>query len=375
LYAQVNDFHIDPIEDILKVHIGIPAFILDQVPELPSKEELEEEALDTRESVLLDVDKLFGQMTRLSTSLGVFGKYQSQFYQSQNGFLKFKESGKDFYSTRMSSKVNQFYSDLKQLAAKNKVNIRSNIPSVLMLNANKVRIEFKTGENGNPYIIKAVYAWKEGCEEKKLRKGIKKFKKMYDKKPTVVNYIAKLDDIDTTLQARQTTPWLDFLVKYTYPLVKIDYGSLNMQSVGDSLGKCIEENAREFGGELRDYILNEALSFMQSMSYQYSSAASCEELYSTENQPETKEFEKDLGLDEGLEARRATKEEQKGVDVYVDTQRKLLELEDKEDVLNKQFTNRLSKYEKLVAEYGVLVRDFEFGLATDEEVGASFRFG
>jgi len=311
LYAQVNDFHIDPIEDILKVHIGIPAFILDQVPELPSKEELEEEALDTRESVLLDVDKLFGQMTRLSTSLGIFGKYQSQFYQSQNGFLKFKESGKDFYSTRMSSKVNQFYSDLKQLASKNKVNIRSNIPSVLMLNADNVRIDFKTGENGNPYIIKAVYAWKEGCEEKKLRKGIKKFKKMYDKRPTIMNYVAKLSDIDMTLQARQTTPWLDFLVKYTYPLVRVDYGSLNMQSVSDSLGKCVEENAREFGGELRDYILNEALSFMQSLSYQYSSAASCEELYSTENQPETKEFEEvDYGYGEGRDARKRTKDRQ-----------------------------------------------------------------
>ena len=305
LYAQVNDFYIDPIEDILKVHIGIPAFIVDQVPELPSKEELEEEAVSTREEVLLNVDKLFGQMTRLSTSLKVFGRYQSNFYQTQDGFLKFKESKKDFYATRMSSKVDQFYSDLKQLANKNKVNIRSNIPSVMMLNADNIRIEFKTGPNGNPYVIKAIYAWKEGCEEKKLRKGIKKFKKMYDKKPTVLNYIAKLSDIDMTLQARETTPWLDFLVKYTYPLITVDYGSLNMQSVGDTLGKCVEENAREFGGELRDYILNEALSFMQSLSYQYSSAASCEELYSTENQPEVKEFEKDFGLGEGLEARRS----------------------------------------------------------------------
>ena len=371
LYAQVNDFYIDPIEDILKVHIGIPAFVVDQVPELPSKEELEEEALSTRESVLLNVDKLFGQMKRLEVSLQVFGKYQSQFYQSQNGFLKFKESKKDFYATRMSSKVSQFYKDLKELAIANKVNIRSNIPSLTKLNADNVRIEFKTGPNGNPYIIKAVYAGKEGCEEKKLRKGIKRFKKKYDKKPTVVNYIAKLSDIDMTLQARETTPWLDFLIQYTYPLVIVDYGSLNMQAVGDTLGKCVEENAREFGGELRDYILNEALSFMQSMSYQYSSAASCEDLYSKENQPEEKEFEKiDYGYGESRAARKKVKEEQKGVDIYVDTQRKLLELEDKEEILNKQYENRLAKYEKLVAEYGVEVRNFDFGLATEEQVDA-----
>ena len=311
LYARVNDFYIDPVEDILKVHVAIPTFILDQVPELPSREELEEEAASTRNQVKLSVDKLFGQMVRLSTSLKAFGKYQSYFYQTQNGFLKYKESEKDFYATRVSSKIDQFYSDLKQLAKKNKINIRSNIPSVMILNADNVRIEFKNGPNGNPYIIKAIYAWKEGCEEKKLTKGIKKFKKTYDKKPTVMNYVAKLNDIDKTLTARETPPWLDFLVKYTYPLVSVEYGSLNMQSVGDTLGKCVEENAREFGGDLRDYILNEALSFMETLSFQYSSAASCEELYSTENQPEVKEFEKDFGFDEGRAVRRKAKDEYK----------------------------------------------------------------
>jgi len=311
LYAQINDFYIDPIENVLKVHLSIPAFIVDQVPELPSKEELEEEAMNTSKSVTLEVNKLFGQFKRLESSLLVFGKYQSQFYQSQDGFLKFKESKKDFYANRMSGKLGNFYSELVSLAKKNDVNIRSNIPSLLMLNADKIRIDFKTGPNGNPYIIKSIHAWKEGCEEKKLRKGIKKFKKGYDKRPSIVNYVAKLSDIDMSLQARETMPWLDFLVKYTYPLIIVDYGNLSMAAVGDTMGKCVEENVREFGGELRDYILSEALSFMDSLSYQYSSAASCEELYSTENQPEVKEFEKaDFGMGEGLEARNKLKETQ-----------------------------------------------------------------
>ena len=354
LYAQVNDFYIDPMENVLKVHVGIPAFIVDQVPTLPSKEELEEEAVNTQASASLKVKELFGQIKRLSVSLQTFGKYQSNFYQTQDGFLKFKESGKDYYATRLSSKVDQFYSDLKQLAVKNDINIRSNIPSLTKLNVDNVRIDFKTGTNGNPYTIKAVYAWKQGCDEQKLRKGIKKFKKKYDKRPTLLNYIAKIGDIDMTLQARETLPWLDFLVKYTYPLISVDYGNLNMQSVGDSLGKCVEENVREFGGELRDYILNEALSFMESLSFQYSSAASCEELYSIENQPEEKEFRSekiDYGLGEGLAARKKVKEEQKGVDVYVDSHQELLKLQDKQDVLEKQYSEHTDKYKKLVASY------------------------
>jgi len=308
LYTKINDFYIDPIENVLKVHVGVPAFIIDQVPELPSQQELEEESIATREEVSLNVNKLYGQIQRLQSSMAVFGKYQSYFYQTQDGFLKFKESGRDYYSSRFSSKINKFYSDLKALAKKNGANIRSALPSLKLVNADTIRIEFKTGPNGNPYVIKSIFVMKNGCEEIKLRKGIKKFKQTYNKKPTLLNYIAKIDDIDMTLQARETTPWLDFLVKYTYPTIIVDYGSLSMEHVRDTLGKCVEENAREFGGELRDYILNESLDFIQALSYQYSSAASCEELYETKNQPEKKEFENET-FSAGLDARKSTKEQ------------------------------------------------------------------
>ena len=369
LYAQVNDFYIDPIENVLKVHIGIPAFIVDQVPTLPSKEELEEEAMTTQKSAALDVKSLFGQIKRLSVSLQTFGKYQSNFYQTQDGFLKFKENGKDYYATRMSSKVDQFYSDLKQLATKNDMNIRSNIPSLNKLNADNVRIDFKTGPNGNPYTIKAIYAWKEGCDEQKLRKGIKKFKKKYDKRPTLLNYIAKIGDIDMTLQARETLPWLDFLVKYTYPLITVDYGNLNMQSVGDSLGKCVEENAREFGGELRDYVLNEALSFMESLSFQYSSAASCEDLYSAENQPEKKEFEKDFGYGEGRAVRKTTKDSQEKVNLEEDyIPAKYEELNERMDIMRQERQAKSSKLDGLAAELDVIEANIESEISTNKEL-------
>ncbi len=349
LYARVNDFYIDPVGNQLKVHIAIPSFIIDQVPILPSKKELEEEALLTQKSVKLNVDSLFGQVTRLKYSLQTFGKYQSHFYQTQDGFLKFKESKKDFYSTRMSVKVDKFYSDLKQLAKKNDVNIRSNIPSLRRLNADNVRIEFVDGPNGNPYVIKSIYAWKEGCEEKKLKKGISAFKKEYNKRPTVLNYIAKINDIDMTLQARESTPWLDFLVKYTYPLITVDYGSLSAESVGETMGKCVEENMREFGGELRDYILNEALSFVDSLGYMYSSAASCEDLYSTENQPEVREFEKSSsGRKEGRAAKKQLKEfQQTSPDDLLNSQSNLTLLRERLESNLAKKTNELQQLEEV----------------------------
>ena len=370
LYTIVKDFYIDPIENILKVHIGIPAFIIDQVPNLPSKSELEKEAMETKKSVSIKVEKLFGQIKRLEFGLTSFGKYQSYFYQSQNGFLKYKESNKDFYATKQSTKVGQFYADLKVLGDKNDINLKSNIPSLVKLNADNVRIEFE--QNGdNPYHIKAIYAWKEGCSEKELKKGFPAFQKKYSKitSQSLMNYIAKINEIDLTLQARQTTPWLDFLVKYTYPLIIVDYGLLNMQSVGDTLGKCVEENAREFGGQLRDYILNEALSFMNSLSYQYSSAASCEELFSTENQPESKEFQSDYGLGEGIDARKKVKEQQEKVDLEEDfLPAKTQELNERIDIMRQERQEKSSKLDGLSAELDEIEANIESGISTNKEL-------
>lgn len=334
LYAQVHDFFIDPIEDVLKVHVGIPSFVVDNVPELPSAAELREQAETTLSEVRLTTEKLFGQITRMEAALRSYGKYQSYFYQSQDGFLIFKENQKDFYASRVAPKVKEFYKDLKKLASKNEVNIRSNLPSLTKLNADIIRIEFVEGPQGNPYVLKAIYVSKEGCEEKRLRKGFKAFKKVYDKRPTVMNYIAKLNQADTELQARETTPWLDFLTKYTYPVITVRYGKLSVPSATEALGECAAENIRDFGGELKDYILGEVLSFADSLSFQYSSAASCEELFSEENQPEKKEFETStFGLREGRETRKQAREDIRSIDFSETTE----SLEDKSiDLFNKK---------------------------------------
>ena len=223
--------------------------------------------------------------------------YQSYFYQTQDGFLKFKESGSDYYASSFSAKIQTFYEDLKAEAnSKNKPrkkrwNLRSNIPSVVVKNADKLRITFMTGENGNPYRIKRVEAKVEGCEYQRICGRNSKFAKKYSLKPTVMNYIAKINEIDTALRARESYPWLDFLVKFTYPLLVVDYGTLNEESITDSLGECVANNVKEFGGDLKDYVLNEALDLVQAIAYEFNSKQSCQDLLA-ESEIEKKYFEK-----------------------------------------------------------------------------------
>jgi hypothetical protein len=308
LYARAIDFDIDPMQNLLKVLVSIPAFILDSVPDNPTSGEIQESAEATKGEVEIDVKTFFGQIFRLKASLTAYATYQSYFYQTQDGFLKFKESGSDYYASSFSSKVDTFYDDLKAEAnnknkpRKKRWNIRSNIPSVIVKNADKIRITFMDGENGNPYRIKRVDAKVEGCEYQRICGRNSKFAKKYSLKPTIMNYIAKINEIDIALKARESYPWLDFLVKFTYPLLVVDYGTLNEESVKDSLGECVADNIQDFGGELKDYILNEALSLVQAIAYEFNSKESCKDLLA-DPEIEKKYFEK--SPTPGLDARKS----------------------------------------------------------------------
>jgi hypothetical protein len=297
LYARAIDFDIDPMQNLLKVLISIPAFILDSVPDNPTGQDIQQSAETTKSEVEIDVRKFFGQITRLKAALVSYSTYQSYFYQTQDGFLKFKESGSDYYASSFAAKIQTFYEDLKAEAnnknkpRKKRWNLRSNVPSVAVKNADKLRITFMTGENGNPYKIKRIEAKKEGCEYQRICGRNSKFAKKYSLKPTVMNYIAKIDEIDTALKARESYPWLDFLVKFTYPLLTVDYGTLNEESVTDSLGECVADNIKDFGGELKDYVLSEALDLVQAIAYEFNSKQSCKDLLE-KPEIEKKYFEK-----------------------------------------------------------------------------------
>jgi len=306
LYARVIDFDIQPA-GILKVLVSIPAFILDAVPDNPTADEIQAAAEEVKSDVEIDVSELFGKIFRLKSSLFAYSKYQSHFYQTQDGFLKFKESKKDYYANSFAGHIQKFYEDLKAEAnkktkpKKKRWNIRSNTPSILVKNADKLKITFMVGENGNPYKIKKIEAKIEGCEYQLICGRNSKFALKYSKKPTLMNYIAKINEIDVALQARESYPWLDFLVKFTYPLLIVDYGTLNEESISDTMGECVADNYKEFGTDMKDYILNEALNLVESIAYEFNSKQNCQDILADD------EIKKKYFDEPGREAKRETK--------------------------------------------------------------------
>jgi hypothetical protein len=298
LYAYVSDYYIDPFQGLLKVLIAIPQHVFLAVPDAPSTEELEQQAQQTVEEVEISMEEFFGQITRLKTALKVYGKYQSYFRYKQNGdlnqFLNDKKYS-DYYASVEAGNVKTFYSRFTKMAKKNGWNIRSNVPSVILQNARMVRFTFDGSDPKNPYKILKIEAKKKGCQYEELTKGLGKnkssgFLNFCDSNPTTMNYIAKIKEIDLALRARESYPWLEFLIKFTYPVIKVDYGTITKESVEQEAGACVAETALEFGLDLKDYILNQDLSISEILDYEYNQK-SCSQLGDFTNQPETEEFQ------------------------------------------------------------------------------------
>jgi hypothetical protein len=319
LYAYVKEFFIEPTGGPLKVLIAIPAFVLEGVPDAPNKKELQESAATTKSEVEIDVSKFFGQVIRLTSALMVFGKYQSHFYQTQDGFVVFKTPGKcsdgkseneqecfdnneiwspeksrDYYASNYSKKVFNFYDRLKEVSKDNGYNLRSEIPSVIKKNAEKLKIKFDSSDPSNPYKIEEIRAKMRGCPYETFNKSMDKLQE-FTSDPTVINYFAKIVEIDTSLQAKKSPPWLDFLIEFTFPVLSVSYGNLNSDAIEDTAGSCVKNEALKFGVDLKDFVLDEVLSLLEVFQFTYNSVG-CTSFEDDSKEPETVEFDEPDGF-------------------------------------------------------------------------------
>ena len=395
LYAYAKDFWVDPQTGMLKVSIAVPSFVFDAVPPAPTTEDIEDEANDLKDSIELEVKNLYGQIKRLSSALGVYAKYQSYFHQSQQGKIIHKDSKKEYYAINYSARIEKFYKRLKGIAKANDWNIRSASPSVIRKNARLLKIEFEKKEDppaiteeaieaiaedvdarstpvvetdsqgrstakipaktGQPqpkthYKIKSIKVKKKGCKYVKLKGGgIKAFIRDYNKDPTLMGYIAKLDKIDIDLQAKKSYPWMDFLVKYTYPMLTIRYGQLSKEDVAETAGECIAENMAAFGMDLQDYILNEVLSLLDVFQYEWSSKA-CISLGDYDKEPENVLWKKKKNQ-KGKEAKKEfeAEESSKRAELALEQNQKKQEYDESIAQLKKSLPPLQEEYARLLA--------------------------
>jgi len=265
---------------LIRVRVAIPVQYLDALPS--ATPESESDKLSPTEEVTITGHDIDRKVNRLKEALELYAKYQAYWFQTDGGSLFVNWGGtsrerlyldsKDGLNQR--SRLENFTIRLESFL--NDVGYKFMNTSIFWEGnfhrdrAAEVKIQFD-----DKMKISGIYAKKEGCDFELLG-GLKSdgtirplnkssFKVLRNRTgPGVGYYIGKLHDIDFDLRAREAMPWLDFVKKYTYPSLDVDFGAgLPDQSV---LG-CFLKN--EGYGEFFDCVLDQLVSLPDAIAFKF----------------------------------------------------------------------------------------------------------
>jgi len=266
LYARAADYWVfSSSESVLHVLITIPAFVFDQVPAAPKKPQVQK----NQEEVELNAFKLRSQLAMVKRAFSYFSKFQAFFYQYEGGNLRqeFKTEEsleyKTLYLKYLDDKLDLFEEHLETLISENGYNWATFTFSPKKVT--HIKIAFNKDDENRPFDVDGVFVKAKGCDYVELTSGIDHFKSRDNvRNQTIMGYIANIRAMAKELEGRETPPWLDFVVKYTFPEISVDYGISNLTS--DPIGSCALKQLDPY--KLENYILDTVLSFQEAFAYQ-----------------------------------------------------------------------------------------------------------
>ena len=138
----------------------------------------------------------------------------------------------------------------------------SSATGLAMNDLEKITFKFEPTEDSadteHPKIrLKEMIFNKKGCpeiifsEEEEVGKGF--FRTLTNKTPFKIArslyYVGSLPDMDADLQAGEPLPWLEFVLKYTYPALQVRYDQTNTDLFNDpDLGACLADSLMDEEG-------------------------------------------------------------------------------------------------------------------------------
>jgi hypothetical protein len=270
VYARTPEFRFTTTNDTgtLQILVTVPAFIFDKIPEAPDLPEVDTSV----EKVTMDAEKFYLHVNEAIAALDVFSKFQSYFYQTQNGNLFFADSQKSFYLKNVVARMKSFLRAFETLIESNGMRFGRGIS--FMPKAQQIEIVFDKEDETKPFKIKRVRAKEKNCKWKKMKKGFSNvfLKNGAVKDQTTMGYISAIEKMHPRLTARETPPWLDFVIEFTYPQLAIDFGSSD-KFKDQRLDTCLSDvNA------ISNVILNTVMTFSDAFAYQLNKA-NCLSMY------------------------------------------------------------------------------------------------
>ena len=276
LFASSADYHFyGGANGVMAVLITIPAHIFDQVPKAPVVSDV-----DTNiESVRFKVSEFTAWIAKMEAVYVLFSKYQAYFKHAEEARLFHLIEGEEtpFYAKFMQGRFEKFETSLSKFIELNGYEYYSPLGETFNFNKRTIKeieLKFDKSDENKPFKLADTIIIKPAkCDDITLNLGPEpndklsangdSVRKIAFRDQTLMAYIANYVEIKKQLEAKKNPPWIDFLVEHTYPALSVNYGS-SMEFKSNAIGCLLDK----FSG-LDDFILNETMSFFESLSYQW----------------------------------------------------------------------------------------------------------
>ena len=202
-----------------KFLVCIPAETLDSLEDVSPEPDLQ--TFNAASSVTLNGRKLWSQLVRLSFTLSTFVRYsnRSKEFQILVGDTKERFTS-DLYGDRGAFDVINVYNELRDFLRDNDYSLGFGKAFTQDL-ADEIRIVFDNSDPAKPFVIDKVFAKKKFCDFQELTKSLGSLNTGILVNQTVMSYVSRLPEIDEKLRSPTPTPWIDFLVDYTFPQLQL----------------------------------------------------------------------------------------------------------------------------------------------------------
>ena len=251
----------------LKILFTIPAYNFDGIsPDSEDPSAFNQESPPSDSEVTLDLIRLDLQLDRLTQVFTVYGRLQAAFRNIDDGSFIVENSNKEFIigsDKDDMSLVSQFAS-LKQvintiLSDNSYAEFGSFLAQIKSLsNLLRKANYIKFGYN-EQYVVDKITIIEEGCPDF-IIEGDKLLKYTDEQplnNPTIIAYLSKLEDMYNESLAIDASEWTEFLLKYTYPTLTINYGKNTLFDDEEALAECIAQAIADYGATITNRALDE----------------------------------------------------------------------------------------------------------------------
>jgi len=295
--VDYTEYDLDPRPtSLLKLLFSVPFTDLNEIEDAEDEEDEEDEGEETE--VSYRISDLKAKLIKIRKGLNLYSRYQKIYMAVEGGGLYVDESTSPYREppdftdptaptqTKWSPTIFSLapYGDLGLIGNSIMAKIIPDLDNFLNGKGYNIRgvgfgggfkdkvvsVEFKFTKE---FELKKLTIFTEGCGEKpiifiKKLSGLKS--KPAFKDATAMAYLARLDDMERDLEAREPKPWLEFVKEHTYPPI---YSSINAAYSNtdpvNSVGSCIADNLQAEGKQLGQDIMDEVFSIGDAIEYQF----------------------------------------------------------------------------------------------------------